>query len=235
MQCPNSLFPPKTKCAKPNQPNQPEKDPVLILTKPWLTGEAQPVGSQALTSTSMTQGVREERYEQGLCQSCSSLKSWDAFWWWFHTGCLAAWKHQDLGLWSSTPGTEWGVWLLPPGTSPVPHSSFLPISYLFPALLSISCRLSHCSHPSLPPCYSSIFCFGSDSSYSPHYTFMTVIYDPEFKDLLQCTHGTADSKWCVQPGYYSLKSQFLHNETSGLCIPLSSLLYSNFRGLFSWE
>lgn len=77
--------------------------------------------------------------------------------------------------------------------------------------------------------YSSLIVF-----FLPAYFYMTVIYNPEFKDLLQCTRSMANSKWCVQPGYYSLKSHFFHSETSGLCIMLR-LLSSNSLGLFRWE
>lgn len=51
----------------------------------------------------------EETYEQGLCYPCSSLKLQDMFGQWFHAGCFAAWKHQDVGHLSSAAGIEWGV------------------------------------------------------------------------------------------------------------------------------
>lgn len=62
-------------------------------------------------------------------------------------------------------------------SSPCPaHLSSIPCS------LSVSCQLSHCPHPSTPPCCFSLFCFGSDRVFflSLHF-YMTVIYDPGFK------------------------------------------------------
>lgn len=70
--------------------------------------------------------------------------------------------------------------------------SLLPLSCpsLIYSLLSVSCQLSHCPHPSTPPCYSSLLCFGSDRVFSlPLHFYRTMIYDLGLK--IYCNAHTA--------------------------------------------
>lgn len=182
----------------------------------------------------------EETYEQGSCYPCSSLKLWDVFGQWFHAGCFAAWKHQDLGLLSSAQGIEWGVCGFAFCNSyhweHLPSFTTLSCPSLIYSLLS---SLAPVGSPIATSICTTVFllsCFSSNSLgfFFPPPFYVTVIYDPEFKDLLQCADDMADSVSDVFSLVIILLNPiFFHSETT--CITLSRLSSSKLLRLFTWE